>query len=175
MVARTANAAGSLVRLFQDVAHEVDPNVSMLQVKTMDERMAVQLWPFRTVSWMFSICGTLALILATVGLAGVVIHAVNRRLREFGVRIAVGATPRDVVEDVLWSGVRLLVPGLIAGVVLAAGVARLLQVVFFGVNVLNPVTYLGVALLECAIVLVACLAPAFRASRVDPLAALRSE
>ena len=60
--------------------------------------MGVQLWPFRTLTWMFSICGGLALLLATVGLAGVVIHAVNRRVREFGVRLSVGATPRDLLR-----------------------------------------------------------------------------
>ena len=73
--------------------------------------MAVQLWPFRTVSWLFSICGSLALILGTVGLASVIIHAVNQRRREFGVRISVGATPRDLMADVLRSASRLLVPG----------------------------------------------------------------
>ena len=70
---------------------------------------------------------------------------------------------------------RLLLPGLAIGILLAAGVARLAQVVFLGVNVLNPLTYVAVALVECAIVMVACIGPALRASRVDPLVALRSE
>jgi putative ABC transport system permease protein len=143
-------------------------------VKTMRERMAVQLWPFRTVSWLFSICGVLALVLATVGLAGVVIHGVNRRLKEFGVRVSMGATPRDLVVDVLKSSAAMLLPGLIAGTVLAAGVARLARVAFVGVDVLNPMTYLAVALLECVVVVAACIGPALRASRVDPLIALRS-
>ena len=147
----------------------------MLEVKTMDERMAVQLWPFRTLSWVFSICGSLALILATVGLAGVVIHAVNRRIREFGVRVSLGATPRDVVTVVLKDTARLLGPGLIVGMLLAVAAAQLIRVVFIGVNVLNPTTYLLVALAQSAIVLAACTAPALRAARVDPLLALRAE
>ncbi len=175
VVARTAMPPEPLLRSFAEAAQAVDEDVALLSVKTMRQRMAVQLWPFRTVSWLFSICGALALILATVGLAGMVIHAVNRRFREFGVRVSLGATPRDLVVDVLRGSTRLLLPGLLAGTLLAAVVARLVQAVFVGVNVLNPLTYLWVAMLEGLIVAVACLGPALRASRVDPLIALRSE
>jgi predicted permease len=175
MVVRTSAPPASIVRPFGEAAAAVDPNVSMLAVKTMEERMAVQLWPFRTLSWMFSICGSLALILATVGLAGIVIHAVNRRIREFGVRVSLGATPRDVLIDVLKDTAWLLAPGLIVGVLLAAGTARLIQAVFIGVNVLNPLTYLVVALTQSVVVATACIAPALRAARVDPLVALRTE
>ncbi|MGE5834862.1 MAG: ABC transporter permease [Acidobacteriota bacterium] len=174
VVVRTAGPPMGLVQAFRDAAQNVDPNVSMLSVKTMDERLAVQLWPFRTVSWLFSICGLLALILGTTGLAGVVIHAVNRRVKEFGVRVSLGATPRDLVVDVVTGGARLLLPGLLAGSMLAIAAARLVQAAFVGVNVLNPITYLVVALFECAIVILACLVPAIRAARVDPLVALRS-
>jgi predicted permease len=175
LVARAAVPPETLVRPFRDAALAVDPDVSMLSLKTMRERMAVQLWPFRTVTWLFSICGGLALILATTGLAGVVIHAVNRRMREFGVRMSVGATPRDLVYEVLRSSAGLLLPGLVVGVLLAAVIARLLQVAFISVNVLNPLTYLAVGLLECAIVVVASIGPALRAARVDPLVALKAE
>ncbi len=103
-----------------------------------------------------------------------VIHSVSRRIREFGVRMSVGATPRDLLRDVLTSGLWMLVPGLIAGLVFAATGARLAQVVFVGVNVLNPITYLAVALLQAAIVLLACIGPALAslAGRSDPGAAL---
>jgi putative ABC transport system permease protein len=175
LVTRGVVPPETLVRPFHDAAIAVDPDVSMLSLKTMRERMAMQLWPFRTMTWLFSICGGLALVLATTGLAGVVIHAVNRRMREFGVRVSVGATPRDLVHEVLRSSAGLLLPGLVVGVVLAAVIARLLQVAFLSVNVLNPVTYVAVALLECAIVIVASIGPALRAARVDPLVALRSE
>lgn len=175
VVARTATAPESIVRSFTDAAQALDRQVSMISVKTMEQRMDVQLWPFRTVSWLFSICGLLALVLATVGLAGVVIHAVNRRLREFGVRVSMGATPRDLVIDVLRGGAALLWPGLVTGALLAAAAARIVQAAFVGVNVLNPATYIAIALLEGAVVVAACIGPAFRASRVDPLIALRSE
>jgi predicted permease len=174
LVVRTAAPPDGLIRPFVDTARAIDENVSMLSVKPMEQRIAVQLWPFRTVSWLFSICGGLALVLAATGLAGVVIHGVNRRIKEFGVRVSIGATPRDLVLDVLGGSARLLLPGLLAGILLAAGGARLVQAAFVGVNVLNPVTYLAVALFECAIVVVACIAPAIRAARVDPLTTLRS-
>jgi predicted permease len=174
LIVRTAAAPEGLVRTFREAAQTVDPNVSMLSVKTMEERIAVQLWPYRTISWLFSICGALALILGTTGLAGVVIQAVNRRLKEFGVRVSIGATPRDLVMDVLSDAGRLLLPGLVVGTLLAVAGAHLVQAAFVGVNLLNPVSYLAVALLESAIVVLACIAPAMRAARVDPLAVLRS-
>ena len=165
----------NFVKPLIETAQAVDTNVSISAIKPMEDRLAVQLWPFRTASWVFSICGSLALALATVWLAGVVIHSVNRRRREFGVRVSIGATPRDLVADVLKSGARLLLPGVITGVLLAAGVASLVRAAFVGVNVLNPMTYVAVAALEGLIVLVACASPALRAARVDPLTALRSE
>ena len=175
VIARTAGPPAPVVRPFIEAAVQVDPNVTAQSVMTMPQRLAVQLWPFRTASGVFTICGLIALVLATSGLAGVVIHAVSLRIREFGVRMSVGATPRDLAVEVLRGSVRLLVPGLAAGLVLAAIAARLTSHLFVDVNVLHPLTYLAVASLECAIVIVACLGPALRASRIDPLIALRAE
>ncbi len=175
VIARTAGPPAPLVRPFIETATQVDPNVATQSVTTMPQRLAVQLWPFRTASSVFTICGLIALVLATIGLAGVVTHAVSLRLREFGVRMSLGATPRDLAVDVLRGSAGLLVPGLAAGLVLAAIAARLTSHFFVDVNVLNPLTYLAVASLECVIVIVACLGPALRASRVDPLVALRAE
>lgn len=175
LVARTIGPPGAMVRAIADAALTTDDNVAMTAVKTMEQRMAVQLWPFRTLTWMFSICGGLALVLATVGLAGVVIHAVNQRIREFGIRLSIGATPRDRMREVLTASARMLIPGIATGWLLAAGAARLARFVFIGVNVLNPSTYLVVALVQTLIVVLACIVPAIRAARVDPLTALRTE
>jgi MacB-like periplasmic core domain/FtsX-like permease family len=174
LVARTDGAPAALVRPLREAALAIDPDVTPT-VKTMAERAEVPLWPFRTLSRVFTTCGILALVLTTVGLASVVMHAVARRTREFGVRMSIGATRNDLIADVLRGVVQLLAPGLVVGLVLAAGLARLGQAALVGVNVLDPAAYLAVALLECAIVLVACVAPALRAARVDPLVALRSE
>ncbi|MDP1572128.1 MAG: ABC transporter permease [Vicinamibacterales bacterium] len=175
VVVRTAGDPVPLVRPVAEAVRAIDPEMALPPVKTMAQRMAVQMWPFRTLSLMFTICGGLALVIATVGLAAVVIHSVSRRTREFGVRLSVGATPRDLVREVLGDSARLLAPGLLAGLVLAAGAARLAQAIFVGVNVLNPLTYFAVAVLHAAIVAIACVGPAVRASRLDPIAALRSE
>jgi ABC-type antimicrobial peptide transport system permease subunit len=174
VVARTHNAPAAIIRPFIESASGLDQNIALLSVKTMRQRAAVQLWPFRTVTWMFAICGVLALFLSTTGLAGVVMHAVTRRFREFGVRMAVGATRRDLIVEVLRGSARLLVPGLAAGIVLALIAARLMQAAFHGVHLLNPLTYLAVVLLECAIVGVASISPALRAARVNPLDVLRA-
>lgn len=88
-------------------------------------------------------------------------------------RVSVGATPRDLGVEVLRGSAGLLLPGLFAGTLLAAGAATLLRVAVLGVNVLNPLTYVAVAIVECAIVVAASIAPALRAARVGPLAALR--
>lgn len=124
---------------------------------------------------MFSICGALAVILAVVGLAGVVIHAVSRRSREFGVRRSIGATLADLLIEVMKRSAALMLPGLLVGLMLAAGVARLTQAVFLGVNVLDPLVYRGVALAHGVIVVLACIGPALRASRLDPVVALRTD
>jgi ABC-type antimicrobial peptide transport system permease subunit len=89
--------------------------------------------------------------------------------------MSVGATPRDLVAEVLRSSAALLLPGLLTGTILAVVAARLVRAAFVGVDVLNPMTYLAVALAECAIVIAASVSPALRAARVDPLVALRSE
>ncbi len=175
LVARTAGPPDALVRSFVDASHAVDPDVAMMSVQPMTRRMAVQLWPFRTLSWMFSICGALGLVLATSGLAAVIIHLVNQRVREFGIRLAIGASARDLMLEVLGGSARLVVPGLAAGLVLAGIGARVAQAVFVGVNVLNPLVYVLVALVEAAVVMAACVGPALRAARVDPLMALRAD
>jgi ABC-type antimicrobial peptide transport system permease subunit len=91
------------------------------------------------------------------------------------VRVSLGASPRDLLADVAGGAARFLVPGLLIGTVLAAGLGRLAQFMLLGVNALNPTTYLAVALVESVVVIAACLGPALRAARVDPLTALRSE
>jgi predicted permease len=174
IVARTAVDPSSVVRPTSEAIAAIDPAVPVVSVKTMEQRMAVQLWPFRTLSAVFSICGVLALVLSVVGLAGVVMQTVSRRVREFGVRLSVGATPQDLAREVLTGGLRLLVPGLALGLLCAGGAARAAQSLFVGVNVLDPLLYLAVAVVQAAVVVIACLAPALRAARVDPLNALRS-
>ena len=108
IVARTSGAAASLVRPMIDAAGAVDPNIPVLYIQTMAQRLELPLWPFKTLRGLFSICGVLALVLATVGLASIASHAVSRRIREFGVRLSIGATPQNLVIDVLRGSAAIL-------------------------------------------------------------------
>jgi predicted permease len=174
IVARTAGPAASIVQPMLDAAGHVDRNLPVLYIQTMAQRMEVPLWPFKTLRGLFAVCGLLALVLATVGLAGVVSHAVSRRIREFGVRVAIGAAPRDLVIDVIRSGAAMLVPGLMIGLTLAVAAARLGTLLFADLDPWNVPVYVGVAAVQSSVVVVACLAPALRAARVDPMIALRA-
>ena len=142
---------------------------------TMGERLQLPRWPMRAGSLFFGTCGLLALLLATIGLVAVMAHAVSQRTREFGIRLAIGANPAQLIRDVAWSAARVVGPGVVAGLVAAALFARVVRSALVGVDVSSPATYLAIALLQATIAVLACLAPARRASRTDPLTALRSE
>ncbi len=169
-----ASRPAALTPPLLDAAHALDPDVA-LRVQTLASRLDLQLWPFRTLRLVSSVCAVLALLLAMSGLAGVVMHSVSRRAREFAVRLAVGASSQDIVGEVLKGGIRMLVPGLITGLLLAAGIARLTRAVFVGVDVLSPGAYLLVAAVQAVIVVLACLAPAVRSAQTPPLLALRQD
>ena len=174
IVARTSGPAASLVRPMVDAVTGVDANIPLLYVQTMAQRLELPLWPFRTLRGLFSICGVLALVLAVVGLTSVVSHAVSRRIREFGVRLSIGATPRDLLRDVIRGALAMLVPGLTIGLGLAIGLARLAAQAIPGIDVWNLPAYAMVSLLQATVVVLACIGPALRAARVDPIAALRA-
>jgi predicted permease len=175
LIVRTAMPPEELIRPVREAAMAIDPNVPLWSLRTMRERVDIQLWPFRTLSWLFWTCGLLALALTTVGLTAVVVHAVNQRRREFGVRMSLGARRGDIVLEVLRSSAILLAPGLVIGILLAAVGAHVAQAAFVGVDVLNPLSYALVATAESVIVGLACLWPALKASRADPLTVLRAE
>ena len=119
--------------------------------------------------------GALALALACVGLYGLLAFTVGRRAHEFGVRLALGARPRDLMRAVLAEGGTLSAAGLVIGTVVSIGIARALTGLLFGVRPVDPLTYAAIALLLGASALVACYLPARRAARVDPMVALRYE
>jgi predicted permease len=153
----------------------VDPELPPSALATMTERMKLPLWPARTAAGFFLICGTLALTLATIGLFGVMYFTVAQRTREFGVRTALGATRRRVMADILRDGLRLTIPGIALGAVLGYIAGRLLARALFGVSPLDPASFGATAAIELGVSLLACAIPAYRATRVDPLVALRQE
>jgi putative ABC transport system permease protein len=116
-----------------------------------------------------------AMLIATCGLYGVMAYAVTQRRREIGVRMALGATRRDVLRLVLARALRIIAAGLIVGLAGAAGLSRVLRTFLFGVTPTDPLVFAGVALLLLAVGLVAAWLPARRATRIDPWAAVRAE
>jgi ABC-type antimicrobial peptide transport system permease subunit len=141
----------------------------------MKEAIARPLWFVRVFGTMFMIFGLIALFLAGVGLYAVMAFSVSRRTREVGIRMALGAKARDVVAMIVKQGLWQLGAGMIAGLTFALGVAQLMSVVLFDVQPRDPMIFgLVVAVLSGA-GLLACLIPAQRATRVDPLIALRSD
>ena len=175
VVVRTAASPGSLVPALHDAVYRVDPGVPAQSIRTMEQRLELPRWPAWTASGFFGTCGALALVLATVGLFAVISQTVTQRMREFGVRVALGATGSTLLGHVLRGGARMVLPGLVLGLAAAAGLASLITAAFLGVDFRSPLTYTGVAAVQAVIALAACLAPARRAARVDPLTALRAD
>jgi len=146
----------------------------VLDAKTMTEHLSFMLIPFRLGSALLSVLGLLALVLATIGLYGVVSYSAATRTREMGIRLSLGAGAGQVVALVLRGGLRLVAIGLVAGLVLAFAGARLVGGLLFGVAPTDPVTFAAVTLLLLLVGAAAALGPALRASRVDPVDTLKA-
>jgi predicted permease len=161
--------------LLRDLVKSIDPKVPMFRMRTMDQQIEGSLAMQRMASALLGGFGVLALLLAALGLYGVLAFTVSRRTREIGVRLALGAQTGAVVGLVLRQGFVLILAGLIAGLAGAAGLTRLLRGLLFGVTPLDPVTFVAAVALLAVVGLAACWLPARRASKVDPLVALRCE
>ena len=173
VIVRTTGDPSPLVSTVQDQVHALDALLPPGSAKTMARRMEMPLWPARTAAGFLGVCGTLALVLATVGLFGLTYMTVSQRTREFGIRAALGASPRRVMGLVLREGILLTLPGVALGLAGAAVAGRLVASGLVGVSPIDPSTYAASAALQTAVALAACLLPAYRATRVDPMLALR--
>ena len=153
----------------------LDRNLPLTEVKTLAEHMRAPLAPARLLAWLSGAFGILALLLAATGLYGVMAYLVSGRTREFGIRVALGANGGDVLRLVLGEGLMLVGVGMLLGLFASAALTRVLQSVLYGVSATDPTTFAGVALLLAAVTLVACYIPARRATKIDPMIALRYE
>jgi putative ABC transport system permease protein len=153
----------------------MNPEIVFTEETTAQEVVDVTLLPTRVGAGLLGAFGGLALLLAAVGLYGVIAYSVSRRTREVGLRMAMGAKGSDVIQMVLGSGMRLALVGIGIGAVASAFVARVLESYLYGVSALDPVAYLVAAVILLAVAGLANLIPALRASRVSPMSALRYE
>ena len=172
---RATGDPSSVIAAVRRELQAVDPNVPYVRVVPMMDLIAPQLTPWRTGTFMFSLFGALGLALAAIGLYGVISFLVAQRTREMGVRLALGARRGDVLTLVLRQGMRLIAVGIGLGAAVAAGSTRLFGAMMYGVSALDPLVYVGTAMLLAVIGLVAIIVPARRATKVDPLVALRAE
>jgi len=175
LVVRTSNDPASAVKMVEGAVWSVDPQQPVSYVRTMDQLMETDVADRTRPMILLGVFAGLALVLACIGVYGVLAYAVAQRTREIGVRMALGAKPRDVTRMILGGGVKLSAIGLLAGGALAAGLANLLETLLFGVTVVAPGIYVGTAATLLLVALMACVIPAQRASRVDPAVALRNE
>jgi len=172
---RTGSAPGAMTTPVRDLVTGLDPDLPIYFVKTLQERIDEESWFYRVFGALFMIMGAVALVLAAVGLYGVMAFNVARRTREMGVRMALGARPADVVRLIMRAGMIQLAIGLVLGLGLAYLLGRLLTLILFQVNALDPLTYAATIAVLVVSTVAACLVPAVRATRVDPNTALRYE
>jgi putative ABC transport system permease protein len=175
IVARTSGDPLAATSAVRNAVGEIDPDQAIYEVRSLDEIVANDVGVWGVVAGTMSVFALVALGLAIVGLYGVMSHNVIRRTHEIGVRLALGAQARDVLQLVLRKSALLTLPGLVVGVGLACGLGQALKTLMYKVAPTDPLTFIGVSLLLIVVALVACYVPARRATNVDPMVALRYE
>jgi predicted permease len=178
LIVRSESEPSALVKPLQTVLHQMDPDLPVFNVRTMAEHVrgsVFGLMPLRMGATMAAAQGAIGLLLAVMGLYVVVSYAVTRQTREIGLRMALGAQRGDVVRLVVREGMRLSLIGVAIGLVMAIGLGLVLSAVLYGVTPAEVTVFSGVTALILGVAALACYVPARRATRVDPLVALRCE
>jgi predicted permease len=172
---RTSADPQAILPAIREVVAQVNTNMPLFDVKTESEQIDRLLFQERLVARLSGFFGLLALVLACVGLYGLLSYEVSRRTREIGIRLALGAQPGSVLKLVLGQGIVLAVVGAAVGIGVALAAMRYLASMLYNVQANDPMTMIGVAALLTLVAVVACYIPARRAMRVDPVVALRCE
>lgn len=175
LVARTSVDPETVTHAMQAEVASIDPEMPMFDVKTLEEHIGITLFLQRMAATLLSIFGLLALSLAAMGMYGVLAYSVSQRTRELGIRMSVGAERLDIYRLILGQGFALSLVGLLGGLIATLAVTRLMGSLLYGVSATDPATFISVALLLIGVALLACFFPARRATRVDPMIALRVE
>ncbi len=172
---RTAGDPLSSIAALRQAMQAVEANQAIADLKPLTQVLAESIAPQRFRTVLLSLFALVAALLAAAGIYGVISYSVAQRTREIGIRVALGAEARDVLRLVLQHGLTLALAGVAIGVVAALGLTRLMKTLLFGVSATDPLTFVGVALLLTFVALLACWLPARRATKVDPMIALRCE
>jgi hypothetical protein len=175
LVVRGAGDASSLTAVVRDEMRALEPDLPLFDIRTFDDRLAQQRWPFRIFGTLFTVFAIIALMLSAVGLYAVTAYSVSQRTQELGVRMALGAQPAQVLWLVLRRGLIQLAVGLPLGVAGALGVGKLLESLLVQTSARDPLTLASITALLVVVSIVACVWPARRATRLDPVSALRYE
>ena len=176
LAVRTAGVdATSLIPAIKGEVRAINLNVPINEIATLEDRLGRHIAPRRFITWLLGLFAAVALVLAAIGIYGVMSYSVTERTHEIGVRRALGAQDSDVLKLVMRRGLVMTLTGAVIGLVTSVALTRVLSSLLFGVSAIDPVTFAGVALLLVAVALLACYVPARRAMRVDPLVALRYE
>lgn len=172
---RTVGSPPAMLDLVRRAVRELDSHLPLYNVRTMKAQLDNSFWPWRMAATLVGLFSVVAMAMATVGLYAVVAFHVSQRTREIGLRMALGATVAEILRSTLRQGMQLAAVGLTIGVLLAVAATRVLRSFLYGVTPADPVTFATVSLILLATALIACYVPARRATRVDPMAALRYE
>jgi ABC-type antimicrobial peptide transport system permease subunit len=175
VVVRSKSDPASLGLAVRQEIQKVDPDLPVYHVRTMEQRIGESLAQRKFSMLLLSIFAGLAAALAMIGIYGVISYLVNQGTREIGIRMALGATPGAILQEVMRRGMGLAIPGVIIGLVGGLAFTRLMQGLLFGVKPIDPLTFAAIPLLLTLVALMAIYIPAQRATRVDPTVSLREE
>jgi putative ABC transport system permease protein len=175
LMVQTGKGPAPVASAVRAAVAEIDPQLPIGDVKTIEETIGESTGQPRFRAFLLASFAALALLLAAVGVYGLFSYTVAQRIAEIGVRLALGASPRDVFAEVIGDGLRLAVVGVAIGIAGAVGLTRLVSALLFDTNATDPLIYASLSLLLLAMAGTACYVPARRAMRVDPMTALRSE
>jgi predicted permease len=175
VMARTTTDAAAMLPSLRAAIRRVEPSSLISNADKLENLVGDEIAGARFTGWLLSIFAGMALFLAAIGIYGVISYSVSRRTREIGVRVALGSGRADVLRLVVGRGMGLVTAGLVAGTAAALLLTRIMQSLIHGVSSTDPLTFAAAAALLALVALIACLLPAIRASRIDPMAALRGQ